>query len=213
MAQQHILKAHTRKRSGSAALNALRKEGLIPAIVYGKAQENVNIRLDRKAVTDVLHRSASQNILVTLEIEDRKENKTALVKSVQTNPLTGAILHIDFQSVKDDEIIKATVPVELLGESPGVKAGGLLEFLTHSLEVVCLPKHLPETIAVDISGVGVGSALHVGELKLPEGVKATTDPKVTVVLVTEIAVVEETPAAAAKDAKGKKPAAKAAAKK
>jgi large subunit ribosomal protein L25 len=101
--------------------------------------------------------------------------------------------------------------VALTGESVGVKAGGMLEFLTQKLDIVCLPKHLPETIAVDITTVGVGKSLHVGDLKLPEGVKATTDSKVTVMMITEV-IVEETPAAAAKDAKGKKPAAKAAKK-
>ncbi len=211
MATPQVLKAHTRKRSGSAALNSFRREGRIPAVVYGKGHENLNIRLDRKAVADLLARSASKNILVTLEIEDRNENTLALVKALQMHPITGLILHMDFLAVNEGEPIRATIPLELVGESVGVKAGGLLEFMTQSIGVVCLPKALPESIAVDITTVGGNQSLHVSDLKMPEGVKATTDSHVTILKVTEVEAPEETPAASAKDAKGK--AAKKAAKK
>lgn len=216
MAKNQIIKAHTRKRSGSGALKQLRREGLIPAVVYGKGQENINLRLNSKAVNEVLARSASEQILVTLEIEDRKENKLALIQDVQHDPLTGAILHMDFHAVREDEIIHAHVPIELVGDAAGVKAGGFLEFLLHSLDIACLPKDLPESIAVDVSGVNIGDAIHVKEIKLPEGVRATTDGEVNVVHVVEMRVSEEpaaaaaAPAADAAAAKGAAPAAAAA---
>ena len=211
MAKTQILKAHTRKRSGSGPLNRLRKEGLIPAVVYGKQQPSVNIRLERKAVLSVLSHSVSEQILVSLEIEDTKETLLALIQDVQHNPLTGAILHMDFHAVREDEIIHAHVPIELVGDAAGVKAGGLLEFLTHSLNITCLPLDLPEKITLDITELGLGGALHVRELQLPSGVKAEADGDIVVVLVAELRGGAAEPAADAAPA-GKAPAKKAAAK-
>lgn len=214
MAKNQILKAHTRKRSGSGALKQLRREGLIPAIVYGKGLENINLRLNRKAVNEVLSASASEQILVTLEIEDIKENRLALIQDVQHDALSGTILHMDFHAVREDEIIHAHVPIELVGDAAGVRAGGFLEFLLHSLDITCLPKDLPEIIPVDISGVNIGDAIQVRNIALPEGVKATTDGDVNIVHVVEMRVSEE-PAAApaapapAAAAKGAAPAADA----
>lgn len=197
MAKTQTLKAHTRKRSGSAALKRLRKEGLIPAIVYGKQQENINLRLDRKAVNEVLSHSASEQILVNLEIEDRKENRLALIQAVQHDPMTGHILHMDFHAVREDEVIHAHVPVELVGDAAGVKAGGLLEFLLHSLDIECLPKDLPEKISVDVSGVNIGEGLHIRDIKLPAGVRSTVDGDVMIMIVSEMKVQDEKPAEAA----------------
>ena len=212
MSKTQQLNAHTRKRSGTGALNQLRREGLIPAVVYGKHQQSLNLRLNRKEVLNVLHRSVSEQILVSLQIEDTKETKLALLQDVQHNPLTGAILHMDFHAVREDEIIHAHVPIELVGEAAGVKAGGLLEFLTHSLNITCLPLDLPEKVTLDITTLGMNEAMHVSDLVLPKGVKAEADGGIVVVLVAELrggAADPVTPVADA--AAGKAPAKKAAA--
>jgi len=207
MSKAQALTAHTRKRSGSGALNSLRREGLIPAVVYGKTQPSFNVRLNRKEVETVLHRTAAEQILVNLTIEDLGETKLALIQSVQHNPLTGTITHLDFHAVREDEIIHASVPLELMGEAAGVKAGGLLEHLFHMLEIKCLPKDLPESIQADVSGLELNASLHIRDLKLPEGVKLIADPGVIVAMVSEPKVVVEAVAvaaepAAAADAKG-----------
>lgn len=221
MAKAQHLMAHTRKRSGSGPLNRLRKEGLIPAVIYGKQQPALNIRLDRKAVVSVLSHSVSEQILVTLEVEDIKETKLALIQDVQHNPLTGSILHMDFHAVQENEIIHAHVPIELVGDAAGVKAGGLLEFLTHSINISCLPLDLPDKLTLDISNLGIGEALHVSDLPLPKGVTIDADGHIVVALVAELrggaadpvpAAEAAAPAAAAKGAKpGATPAAPAAA--
>ena len=215
MSKIQALTAHTRKRSGSGAINSLRREGLLPAVVYGKTTPSFNVRLNRKEVENVLHHSASEQILVNLTIEDTKQTLLALIQDVQHNPLTDKITHLDFHAIREDENIHAKVPLELVGECPGVKAGGLLEHLIHTLEIKCLPKHLPETIAADVSGLELNGALHIRELKLPEGVKASANGDIIVALVSEPKVsAEPAPGAAAPaaDAKGKAaPAAKAAA--
>jgi len=206
MSKAQSLTAHTRKRSGSGALNSLRREGLIPAVVYGKSQPSVNVRLNAKQVETVLHHSVSEQILVNLTIEDTGETRLALIQDVQHNPLTGAIIHLDFHAISENERIHANIPLELVGDAAGVKAGGLLEHLVHKLEVQCLPKDLPEIIRVDVSGIEVGKALHLREIPLPEGVRASADGELIVALVSEPRVAEPTPAEAApaKDAKGAK---------
>ena len=206
MSKAQSLTAHTRKRSGSGALNSLRREGLIPAVVYGKSQPSVNVRLNAKQVETVLHHSVSEQILVNLTIEDSGETRLALIQDVQHNPLTGAIIHLDFHAISENERIHANVPLELVGDAAGVKAGGLLEHLVHKLEVQCLPKDLPEIIRVDVTGIEVGKALHLREIPMPEGVRASADGELIVALVSEPRVAEPTQAEAApaKDAKGAK---------
>lgn len=210
MSKAHTLTAHTRKRSGSGALTSLRSEGLIPGVVYGKTQPSFNVRLNRKEVETVLHHSAAEQILVNLTIEDLNETKLALIQDVQHNPLTGTIIHLDFHAVKEDEIIHANVPLELVGEAAGVKSGGLLEHLFHTLQIRCLPKDLPEVIYADVSGLEIDGSLHIRELTLPDGVKAVPDGNIVVAMVSEpkvvVEAVPETVAAAPADAKAAAPA-------
>jgi large subunit ribosomal protein L25 len=215
MAKPLPIKAHTRKRSGTGALKRLRKEGLIPAVVYGKGHPSTMIRLDRKTVLDILSKSVSEQILVNLEIEDTKENQLALIQEVTHNPLTGNIVHMDFHAVKENEVMHAHVSINLVGDAAGVKAGGLLEFLTHSLNITCLPLDLPEQISLDVSGLGLGEALHISDIQLPPGVKTEADPHIVVALIAELKGNQE-PAAteaapAAKKGAAKKAAAPAAA--
>ena len=203
MAKTHALTAHTRKRSGSGALTSLRAEGLIPGVVYGKGVTATNVRLNRKEVETVLHRSISEHILVDLTIEDSKETKLALIQDVQHNPLNGNILHVDFHAIREDEVIHSTVPLELTGECAGAKAGGLVEHLVHKLAIICLPKDLPEAIQLDISDVEIGGSLHTKELVLPAGVVTHLGADVVLMLVAAPRVVEVV-AAAVVDPKAKK---------
>ena len=190
MAKQHALTAHTRKRSGSGALTSLRAEGLIPAVIYGKSVPSTILRLNRKEVETVLHHSISEHILVNLTIEDTKETKLTLLQDVQHNPLNGNILHVDFHAISEDEVIHSIVPLELTGDCIGAKAGGLVEHLVHKLNVVCLPKDLPDAIHLDISNVEVGGSLHTKELVLPAGVITHLGPDVVLMLVAAPRVVE-----------------------
>lgn len=207
MAKQHALTAHTRKRSGSGALTSLRAEGLIPGVIYGKEVPSTNIRLNRKDLETVLHHSVSEHILVNLTVEDTKETKLALIQDVQHNPLNGNILHVDFHAIREDEVIHATVPLELGVECIGAKSGGLVEHLVHNLNITCLPKDLPEQITVDISNIAIGGAIHTKELTLPEGVTTNLGPDVVIMLVAAPRVVEVVAVAVdpkAKKGKGKK---------
>lgn len=194
--------AQSRTSEGTGSVNRLRKAGSIPAVVYGRKTPPTNVQVDTKTFTKLLESSASDNILVSLKIGETEQ--LALVQEVQHDHLRGGILHVDFHAVALDEEIHAGVPLNLVGESPGAKAGGLLEAIHHTLEVRCFPKDLPDAIDVDISDLQAGKGIHVGDLKLPEGVRAKLADGVVLIMCEEPKVVEETPAAAAKPAKGKK---------
>ncbi len=185
MSQTHSIQATTRKRSGSAALKAMRREGFTPAVLYGAKQENINIKISAKQFTDLLQHSASENLLVNLEIEGEGGAKMALIQDVQHNSLTGAILHADFHAVSQNEKIHANVPLELTGTAVGVKEGGVLEHQVHSIQVHCFPKDLPSVITADISELEMGDSLHVGDLKLADGVSLHLEGGVVVAIVTE----------------------------
>lgn len=213
MSQRSTLQVAPRKRSGTGALKRLRREGLVPAIVYGKKFDNINLKVNAKEVRDLLAHSTSENILVDLQIEGGG-NQLALIQDVTHNPLSGNILHIDFHAVREDEKIHARVPVRLTGESAGVKLGGMLEHQIHSLEISCLPKDLPEAIVYDVTHLNTGDFVHVRELTFPEGVQPKLGGDVIVIHVAAPRVSAEPAAAAAEKAgKGGKAATKQAAKK
>jgi large subunit ribosomal protein L25 len=203
------IKADPRTASGTGAVNRLRKTGFIPAVVYGRGRDNVNVQVDGKSFTKIINHSASDNILVNLQIGE--SSQLALVQEVQHNYIKSTIIHVDFHAVNENEEIHAAVPVNLVGEPAGAKFGGLLELHMHSIQVHCLPKDLPEKISADVTHLNVGDALHVRELALPEGVRVQLEGSIIVAAVSEPKVEEVAPAAAAPaaDAKAAAPAADA----
>jgi large subunit ribosomal protein L25 len=186
MSKHVTLEAQKRTTSGTAAARRSRREGIIPCVVYGAAQDEYPIQVDAKKFGDLLRHSASDNFLVDLQIEGAKEaSKLALIQAVQHHPLNGQILHIDFNAVNENTEIHANVPLELTGVAPGVKAGGIVDQQHHELEVHCLPANLPETLSIDIGELEMGAALHIREITFPEGVHPTLESDVIVVLVSE----------------------------
>ncbi len=211
MAKILDISVEPRERTNSGAVNRLRKAGTIPAVMYGRKLEATNLQLNAKNFSSILKHSASDNILVNLKVAGHAQDQLALVQEVQHDYLKGGVLHVDFHAIASDEKIHANVPVILSGVEAAEKKGGMLEHILHSLEVHCLPKDLPESITHVVSVLEVGEALHISDLKFPEGVSAKLDGHVVVAVLKEPLVAEEvaTPAAAA-PAKGA-PAAKGAA--
>ncbi|MGC4016747.1 MAG: 50S ribosomal protein L25 [Luteolibacter sp.] len=195
MATKQTLKAAQRARTGSGRLNQMRKEGWLPSVIYGRNTENLNLKVDAKTFAELLAHSSSDNILVNLEVEGQG-TRLAFLQSIQHDAISGAALHADFLAIDEKTEITAKVPVHLNGEPAGVKAGGVLEQYIHTLEIHCLPNDLPDTIEVDITSLALGASLHISELPLAKGVKATHAGDVVVVhLGVPGAGVEETPAA------------------
>jgi large subunit ribosomal protein L25 len=179
MAKKTSLKAATRARTGSGRLNQMRREGWVPSVIYGRGTENINLKVDAKTFADVLAHSSSENILVNLEIEGHG-TRLAFLQAIQHDSLSGVTLHADFREIDENTPIVAHIPTHLNGECVGVKAGGLVEQYVHAIEISCLPNDLPETIEVDISSLEIGASLHIGDITLPAGVRATHAAEVVV---------------------------------
>jgi large subunit ribosomal protein L25 len=196
MATKQSLKAAPRARTGSGRLNQMRREGWLPSVIYGRKAENKNLKVDAKAFAELLAHSTSDNILINLDIEG-EGTRLAFLQAIQHDAISGAALHADFLAIDDNTEITAHIPVHLNGEAAGVKAGGVVEQYVHTLEIVCLPNDLPDTIEVDISDLALGASLHISELGLPKGVKATHAGEVVVAHlgVPGAGIVEEAPAA------------------
>jgi large subunit ribosomal protein L25 len=186
MADQINLKAEKRESLGSASVGRLRRSGLIPGVVYGASQDNYAVQIEAKAFEDILRHSASEQILVNLQIEGAKESdKLALIQAVQHHAISGKILHVDFNAVSEDNEIHARVPVDLTGEAIGIKQGGILDTLLHDIEVHCLPKDLPSVLSFDVSDLDIGDSLSIGSASFPEGVGASLDDSVLIAIVNE----------------------------
>lgn len=180
------LTARTRTGRGRGYRNRLKNQGYVPAVVYGKEIGSLPIAVQIRAVEAVLGRGG-RNTLVALEI-DPGNGKTAkwdtIIKEVQYHPFKNELLHVDFHQISLNEELTTNVAVRLVGEAPGVKAGGLVEHLLREIEVSCLPRNIPEAIEVDVSGLDIGDSIHVADLTPPGGVKFTTDGDVVVVTIT-----------------------------
>lgn len=197
-----LLNAFVRSQSGRPEVKKLRDAGRIPATIYGRQTKPENLELVARELTDLIHHSLSENILVDLDVDKKK--RLALVQEVQHHPLSGKVLHVDFHEVAENETVTVMVPVETVGEAVGVKTGGgVLEHVIFKLKVRALPKNLPEQILVDVSALEVGKSIHLGDIKAPEGVEIMGKKTTTVVAVAMPKVeVEVVPAEGAVAAAG-----------
>ncbi|GIO15833.1 50S ribosomal protein L25 [Cohnella xylanilytica] len=173
------LQAQPRAKTTKGELRRLRNEGKVPGVVYGKELgAAAAIALDAKELTALLR--GNPHGILDLAVPNRG-SQSVLLTDVQRDTLSGQVLHVDFHQINLNETIKAEVRLDVQGESPGEKEGGMLQLVLHELEVECVAKNLPASIPVDISALGFGEHLTVGDLKLPEGVVATAEPDTVVV--------------------------------
>ena len=197
MAKQVKLSASARNQIGGTVANKLKRDGLIPAIIYGGKENPLPLQVASREISTLLSHARGENILVELEIDNAgaTTNRMALIQEVQHAPLSGGIVHVDFHAVNMNELLNTSVPVEPFGEPSGVKNfGGILEQSLRSIDIECLPKDLPEVITVDVSGLEIGSSIHVKHLILPAGVTALDDADLTVFLVAAPAGAAAAPA-------------------
>ncbi len=180
------LKARPRTGRGKGYRNRLKADGLVPAVIYGKEVGSLPIEVESRAVENILTKTG-RNALILLRVEPEKgraKKYDAIIKDVHFHPYKNEFFHVDFHQISLKDELTASVNLKLTGSAPGVTAGGLLEQLIWQVEVSCLPRNIPEYIAVDVTGLGIGDAIHVSDLKAPEGVKFVTDGEVTVVTLT-----------------------------
>ena len=191
------LVAETREGTGKGAARKLRAAGRVPAILYGHGMDPLALSVDSRELFHLLHTGAGANVLVDLVVDGAEH--LALPRDVQRDHIRGRFVHVDFLAVRRDEKINVTIPLRIVGESPGIKAGGVLEHHLWELNVETLATDVPEAIDVDISGLEIGSGVRVSDLKVRSGVTILTSPEDSVVAVTQpqVAVEEEEEAAEA----------------
>jgi large subunit ribosomal protein L25 len=179
------LEVTRRERSGKEYAKKLRQENKIPAVVYGGHKEPVAITVERKAVVDLIQKSEHGiRSIFLLKMAGSDQQRHAMIKDTQMDPISRRMTHIDFVRVVMDEVVRLTIPVHLTGSSIGVKEGGILDWQMRELHVECLPNAIPDTIEVDISNLGAHQQVRISDLKLPEGVKVEEDPHRVIVGVT-----------------------------
>lgn len=176
MGKTLLLKAEVREHTGSKAVQKVRRQGRIPAIVYGHRQEPVAISLDEHDFVEGLHHG---HRLIDVQVGQKKEKM--IVKEIQYDYLGRDIIHADLMRVDMGETIKVTVPIELKGSAVGTHEGGIIEEHADRLEIEAKVTDIPEAIVVSVKDVHVGDALHAGQVELPAGVKLVSSPETLLV--------------------------------
>jgi large subunit ribosomal protein L25 len=169
MSEQLTLPAETRDRAGKGASRAMRRDGRVPAVIYGAKEEPLSIHVEEKALVKMLSTGHFMNSVIMLDIGG-KANRT-LPKDVQFHPVTDRPMHVDFLRISEHSKVHVNVPVRFINdeEAPGIKRGGVLNVVRHELELVCDASQMPDDIVIDLAGYDIGDSVHISNVSLPEG--------------------------------------------
>lgn len=188
-----------RDKVGQGKARQLRRNGFIPAVLYGRGIDTVHLLLDEKIFHKTLSRIAGESVLIDLKVEEDKSSKKeassrpVIIKEIQQDPVTNQILHVDFHLVRLTEKMRIKVPLSIKGEAPGVKAGGILGYSLREIEIECLPRDIPEKIEVNISNLEIGDVIHLKDLILPPKVAAVGDKETPILSIVPPKVEEVAP--------------------
>ncbi len=195
------LKAKLRDRVGKGAARTLRRNGLVPGVLYGRGRDPMPVSVEARALHAALHTHAGQNVLIDLGLEGGDgETATVMVREVQRDIFRHHATHVDFHAISLTETIETHVPIVLIGTCRGVSEGGILEYRLREVVVECLPTQIPEQLELDVTDLVIGRALHASDLVVPEGVTLVTQVEDVLVTVSAPRVHEE--AAAPEAAQG-----------
>ena len=181
MSEQLTLSAETRERAGKGASRAMRREGRVPAVVYGDRQDPLMVHLEEKALIKALSTGHFMNTVVMIDVAG-KPNRT-LPKDVQFHPVTDRPLHVDFLRIGEHSQVTVGVPIRFVNEdgSRGLTRGGVLNAVRHELELICDAAEIPDEIEIDLGGLDIGDSIHISNVTLPKGTKSTiTDRDFTI---------------------------------
>lgn len=194
-----VIQVTSRQANGTGFARAVRREGKVPGVVYGAGKEPLTIAVAEK---ELLLESTSGHFfskVFQLEIDGKKQS--AIAKALQLHPVTDRPIHVDFMRIDKDSKVHMFIPIEFLNEdkSPGVKRGGVVNAIVHTLELICPANAIPEKLTVDLTGLEIGQSLHLDVLKLDKGVSVAHPERhnTLVTIVAPSAIVEETPVEAA----------------
>ena len=181
--QEVTLVADVERAVGKSAARKIRREGKVPAIVYGLGTDPQPVAVPSRELQHILHGAGGANTLINLDLGGKED--LVLARQVVRHPVRHTLVHVDFIRVRRDQAVSAEVPIHLTGEPLGVREGGLLEQATFTLSIEAKPGDLPAGIEADVSALNIGDQLTVGDLKLPSGVVTTQEPGDLVAHVTQ----------------------------
>lgn len=186
------LTATPRAGTGKGAARALRRDGQVPAVIYGHARDPQSLAINTRELERLLGRISAANTVVELGVDGRMTR--TLIREIQRHPFKRSILHVDFLELVAGEKVTVTVPLVLIGTPEGVRVdGGVMDQVLRELQIEVDPANMPNHIDVDVTNVTIGHSLHVSDLTIPEGVTVLDDESATVVTVAAPKVAEETP--------------------
>lgn len=201
-ATQINIEAATRQGAGKGVARSLRRDGKVPAVIYGGSAEPVSIEMSEKDITIAYNKGRFYNRLLSITL-DGKEVQT-LPREVQTHPVTDRIEHVDFLRVEKGQEVRVDIPVKVLGKekSIGLRRGGALNIVRHEISFFCKPENIPANIEVDITEFDVGTSIHINDVQLPEGVRPELERNFTIATIAGRSAKDEAATTAATPAEG-----------
>ena len=195
--EELFLDAESRSETGKGKVKDIRDQGFIPAVVYGEGKHSQPIKVSHKELFQLLHQHRLENVVINVRIkDDKKKQRSCLIKEIQYDPVKGDITHVDFNEISLTKAIKVNVPVVAKGEPAGVKQeGGSLEHILWEIEVECLPTEIPKEIEVDVSQLKIGDSIHLKDIAIPSNIKVLTPPE-SIILSVAAPIKEEVAAPA-----------------
>jgi large subunit ribosomal protein L25 len=198
--EQFELNTTKRTTVGNGPARRLRQQGLIPAVLYGPSAAPVKLTVNGRDFENAVKKGNVRRTIFALALQDGgSAAKTAIIKELQQHPVNGQFLHVDFYEIAMDRKLRVKVPVVTKGKAKGEEFGGMLQIIEREIEVLCLPREIPEALEVDVTELGVGDTLHVNDIALPTGVELPPGDNYTVFTVVSQKA-EAVPAEAAAEA-------------
>jgi len=192
MSEQLSIEVQPRETSGTKASKRLRRQGKVPAVVYGGDRPTTPIVIDRKTLIDLIKQAGSEHAVFLLKLAGSGKERYCMVHELEVEPTTREIVHVDFLRVDMKEKVRVEVPVELVGVPDGVKnEGGILDFVHREVEVECLPGDIPRHLEIDVSALHIGQHVEASALVLPGNVTLITEPTRTIAAVAAPRIIEE----------------------
>jgi large subunit ribosomal protein L25 len=198
--KQHELNAIIRKTTGNGPARSLRREGMVPAVLYGPSTQPIMLAVNVREFERAVQKGNIRRTIFSLSIQNGATlTKPTVIKELQTHPVSGRFLHVDFYEIDMKRKLRVKVPIVPKGKAKGEEFGGMMQIIEREIEVLCLPQEIPDSLELDVTDLGIGDALHVKDIALPAGVELPPGVNYTVVTVVSPKA-EAAPAAAEAEA-------------
>ena len=188
------LEVFNRESLGKQANKKYRKDGFIPAVIYGKNKDNLNILVDPIKLKKLLKNEAGENTIIEMKLDKSDLKKNVLLKDAHLDTLTSDPLHLDFYEITEGMDVKVSAPLLFTGKPEGVKNGGVIQTLSNEIKIECLPTNIPNIIEINISDLNIGDTLRVKDIKPMDGIEILSNPESTIISVLAPRLVVETTA-------------------